>query len=117
MEPKIVSQTPLSLVELKQEIERIRQREKEPSIRITRTEDYLNAFVVLSPEQGKELHAGISKLAVNRLKDEHICKIIDLLPRTAAELKLIMQGYAVSLTSDAIGKIVEIVNEFLEKKK
>ena len=116
MEPKIVSQTPLSLAELKQEIERIRQREKEPSIRITRTEDYLNAFVDISPEQGKELHAAISKLAINRLKDEHICKIIDMLPRTAAELKLLMQGYALSLTNEASNKIVELVNEFLAKK-
>lgn len=116
MEPKIVSQTPVSLVELKQEIGRIKQREKEPSIRITRTEDYLNAFVEITPEQGKELQAAISKLAVNRLKDEHICKIVDLLPRTTAELKLIMQGYAVSLTNDALNKIVEAVNEFLGKK-
>ena len=116
MEPKIVSQTPLTLVELRHEIERIRQREKEPSIRITRTEDYLNAFVEISPEHGKELHAAVSKLAINRLKDEHICKVVDLLPRTAAELKLIMQGSAVSLTNDAVSKIVELVNEFLSKK-
>lgn len=116
MEPKTISQVPLSLAELKQEIGKIRQREKEPSIRITRTEDYLNAFVEISPEAGKELKAAISKLGINRLKDEHICKIIDLLPRTAAELKLLMQGSAVSLTNDAVNKIVETVNEFLAKK-
>src|SRR3990167_8100046 len=116
MEPKTISQTPITLAELKEEVVKIKQRDKEPSIRITRMEDYLNAFVELSAKQGKELYAAISKLEINRLKDEHICKIVDLLPKTAAELKLLMQGYAVSLTNDSSSKIVEMVNEFLEKK-
>ena len=116
MEPKIISQTPVTLAELKEEISKIKQREKEPSIRITRMEDYLNGFVELTPEQGKELRAAITKLAINRLKDEHICKIVDILPRSVNDLKVIMQGSAVSLTNDAINKIVETVNGFLEKK-
>ena len=116
MEPKIISQIPVTLAELKEEITKIKQREKEPSIRITRMEDYLNGFVELTPEQGKELRAALTKLAINRLKDEHICKVVDLLPRTSNELKVIMQGSAVSLTSDAINKIVETINEFLAKK-
>ena len=116
MEPKTISQTPITLAELKEEVEKIKQRDKEPSIRITRMEDYLNAFVQITPKQGKELHAAISKLEINRLKEEHISKIVDLLPKTASELKLLMQGSAVSLTNDAVNKIVEAINEFLAKK-
>ena len=116
MEPKTISQEPITLAELKEEVGKIKQRDKEPSIRITRMEDYLNAFVEITPEQGKELRAAISKLAINRLKDEHICKIVDLLPKTANELKLIMLGSVVSLTNDAVNKIVEAINEFLAKK-
>ena len=116
MEPRIISQIPVTLAELKEEVTKIKQREKEPSIRITRMEDYLNAFVELTPEQGKELRAALTKLAINRLKDEHICKIVDVLPRSVNDLKVIMQGYALSLTNDASSKIVEAINEFLEKK-
>ena len=117
MEPKIISQTPMTLAELKEEVEKMKGKEKEPSIRVTRMEDYLNSFVEITPQQGKELRAAISKLAINRLKEEHICKIVDLLPKTASELKVIMQGYALSLTNDASSKIIEAINEFLEKKK
>ena len=116
MEPKTISQAPITLAELKEEVGKIKQRDKEPSIRITRMEDYLNAFVEITPQQGKELQAAISKLAINRLKDEQIAKIVDLLPKTANELKLIMQGSTVTLTNDAVSKIVETVNEFLAKK-
>lgn len=117
MEPKIISQTPVALAELKEEVERIKQREKEPSIRVTRMEDYLNSFVEIGTEAGKELKAAISKLAINRLKDEHICKVVDLLPKTPNELKLVLQGYGLSLANEASNKIVELINEFLEKKK
>ena len=116
MEPKTISQAPITLAELKEEVVKIKERDKEPSIRITRMEDYLNAFVEITPQQGKELQAAISKLAINRLKDEQIAKIVDLLPKTANELKLIMQGSTVTLTNDAVSKIVETVNEFLAKK-
>jgi len=116
MEPKTISQDPITLAELKQEIEKIKQREKEPSIRVTRLEDYLNSFVELTPEQGKVLRAAITKLAINRLKEEHICKIVDILPKNVNELKMVMQGYALSLTNDNLNKIVETVNEFLNKK-
>jgi DNA-directed RNA polymerase subunit F len=117
MEPKTISQEPISLAELKEEIGKIKQREKESSIRVARIEDYLTSFVEITPEQGKSLRAAITKLAINRLKEEHICKIVDLLPKTVNELKVIMQGYALSLTNDNLAKIVETVNEFLSKAK
>ncbi len=116
MEPKTISQTTVTLADLKEEVAKMKARDKEPSIRITRMEDYLNAFVEITPEQGKELHAALVQLAINRLKEEHICKIVDLLPKTVNELKVIMQGTAVSLTNDANNKIVEAINEFLAKK-
>ena len=49
--------------------------------------------------------SAISKLAINRLKDEHICKVVDLLPKTPNELKLVLQGYGLSLTNEASNKI------------
>ena len=117
MEPKTISQTPMTLAELKEEIAKIKQREKEPSIRLTRVEDYLNSFAEISPEAGKELHAAITKLGVNRLKEEHICKIVDMLPKTPNELKVVLQGYGISLANDASSKIIERVNEFSAKEK
>lgn len=116
MEPKIISQVPVTLAELKEEVAKMKQRDTEPSIRVARMEDYLAFFVELTPEQGKELHAALTKLAINRLKEEHICKLVDLLPKTANELKVIMQGYALSLTNDASSKILDAINEFLAKK-
>ena len=116
MEPKILSQTPVSMAELKLEIGAIKKREKEPSIRVTRVEDYLNSLSHLTAEKEKKLTDEIKKLEIPRLKEEHIIKIADMLPRTADDMKLLMQGYVISISNENIKKIVNAVNSVLEGK-
>lgn len=116
MEPKIISQTPISMAELKLEIESIKKREKEPSIRVTKVEDYLNSLSHLSADKEKKLAEEIKKLDIPRLKDEHIVKIADILPKTVDDLKLIMQGYVISISNENLKKVVNAVNSVLEGK-
>ncbi|MAG16148.1 hypothetical protein CMO88_03740 [Candidatus Woesearchaeota archaeon] len=116
MEPKTISQTPISMTELKSEIERIKKREKEPSVRVTKMEDYINAIPLLSGAKEKELIEAIRKLDVPRMKDEFIFKIVEILPKTLEELKMVLQGYVISVTNDNMKKIVETVNSIMKKK-
>ncbi len=116
MEPKIISQTPVSMAELKLEIEKIKKREKEPSIRVTKVEDYLNSLSHLAADKEKKLTDEIKKLDIPRLKDEHVIKIADILPRTVDDMKIAMQGYVLSISNDNIKKIVNAVNSVLEGK-
>ncbi len=116
MEPKIISQTPVSMAELKLEIEKIKKREKEPSIRVTNVEEYLNSLSHISAEKEKKLIEEIKKLDIPRLKDEHIIKIADTLPKTVDDLKLIMQGYVISISNENLKKIVNAVLAVTEGK-
>jgi len=110
MEPKIISQTPVSMADLKSEIEKIKKREKEPSLRVTKMEDYLNSVPSLPAAKEKELNEAIRKLDVPRMKDEFIFKIGEMLPRTVEDLKIILQGYVISVTNENMKKIVDVVN-------
>ncbi|MBI2137191.1 hypothetical protein HYU12_01585 [Candidatus Woesearchaeota archaeon] len=58
----------------------------------------------------------IRKLDVPRLRDEHIIKIVDLMPRSVDELKIIMQGSVVTISAENMKKIVDAVNSASEKK-
>lgn len=116
MEPKIISQSPISMAEAKLEIERIRKRGEEPTIRISKMEDYLNSFSVLAESRVKAVIDAIRKLDVPRLRDEHIIKIVDLMPRSVDELKIIMQGSVVTISAENMKKIVDAVNSASEKK-
>jgi len=116
MEPKVISQSPISITELKSEIEKIKKREKEPSIRITKMEDYINSMSPVPEAKEKELIDAIGKLNIPRMKDEFIFKIIDILPRTVDDLKIVLEGYVISVSAENIKKIVDAVNSVVGKK-
>ena len=117
VKPEIISEKPVTITELKQEIDKIKKRDKELNFRVGKTEEYLSHFMTLSKEKEDELIKKLEKLNIPRLKDIHITKIVDIVPKTVDELKIILQGYTITVNNDNIKKIVDIIKEFAEKKK
>lgn len=101
------------MAELKSEIESIKKREKEPNVRVTKMEDYLNSIETLPEAKEKELTEALRKLDIPRMKDEFVFKISEMLPKTVEELKIILQGSVISVTNDNMKKIVDAVNAVL----
>ncbi|MFH1398585.1 MAG: hypothetical protein ABIG95_00555 [Candidatus Woesearchaeota archaeon] len=114
---EIVSEMPISMSDLKKEIGRIKKRDQEPSFRVTKMEEYLNFFVQLSQKDAEALEQELKKLDVPRLKDLHIKKIVDLLPVTVDHLKVILQGYTLTVNQDNMKKIVAVVKKFAPEQK
>lgn len=111
---EILEETPLSMAQLKGELERIKKRDKELNFRAAKTEDYLNQVVTI--KDADTLFKNLVGLNVPRLKEQHICKIIDVLPKTADDLKVVLQGYTLTVNNPNLKKIVEAINEFLAKQ-
>ncbi len=109
--PEILQQTPVTMAGLKEELEKIKKSYKEPGLRSQKTEEYFSQFVGLDIKKVAELRAQLEKLNIPRLKDTHIVKIIDLLPKTVDDLKVILQGYALTVSNDNLKKIVEVVKK------
>jgi|SRR3989344_5177119 len=114
MNPTVVSETPTNLAEIKAEVEKIKKRDKEPGIRITRTDEYIQAFMPLSPAKGRELYEKLLKLQIPRMKEMHYHKIVDVLPPNMNILKAVLRSYPITVSNDNIKKIVDIVKEYLE---
>ena len=111
---QIVSEAPIDVYTLKKELEKIRKRDNELNFRANRTEDYLHQIAIL--KNAEELFNKIMQLNIPRLKEQHIHKIIDITPTTINDLKVALQGYTITLNNESIKKIVDTINEFLEKK-
>lgn len=111
--PEILKETPVSMAEVKEEIEKIKKRDNEPNVRIQKTEEYIGQFVKHNSKKIQEAKEKITKLDVPRLKEEQIIKIADLLPTTVEDLKLILQGYTLTVSNDNLKKIVEVVKGFV----
>ena len=111
---QIISETPINIYQLKKELEKIKKRDSELNFRASRTEEYLNQ--VLALKNAEALFDKLAKLNIPRLKEQHIHKIIDITPATLNELKVVLQGYTITLNNESMKKIVDTINEFLEKK-
>ena len=109
---EIIEEVPIGLTELKAELIKIKKRDVELTPRSTKLEDYLNHVVQLSKKEYVELVEELNKLKIPRLKDIHIIKIVDILPETVDELKSILHGYALTVTSDNMKKIVNVTKKY-----
>ena|SRR3989338_810168 len=108
---KVLKEAPISMSDLKHEMEKIKKRDKELSFRSARSEEYLNQFVA---KDTTKLADTLRKLDISRLKEEYIIKIVDILPKSVEDLKVVLHGYTATLTKEHLQKIVDEVNAFLK---
>ncbi len=113
MQPTIISEAPITMSELKEGIAKIKKKTPELSFRVKKTEEYLQAFELLSQKQASELFEKIVALNVPRLRDIHICKIIDILPSDPNDLKLLLQGYTITVSNENLKKITDLIKEYV----
>ena len=112
---QIISESPIDTSQLRKELEKIRKRDNELNFRAQRTEEYLQQVAAL--KNADDLFDKLMKLNIPRLKEQHVHKIIDLMPATVSELKVVLQGYTLTVNNDAMKKIVDTISEFSEEKK
>lgn len=110
--PQFLEEKPLSLVDVKTAIELIEKRDTTLNFLANKTKEYLTTFVSLSEKRKEELHKKILGLNLTRIKEEQVCKIIDLLPKTVDELKVIILSYHLSLSKKDQDAIIAAVKEF-----
>lgn len=113
--PQLTSEKPISIGELKLELEKIKERDKELNLRGNKTEEYLNQFLEIEPKKLNELRKRLEELKLSRLKEEYIIKILDTLPKTANELKTLLQGYTISISQEDMKKVIGVIEESLKK--
>ncbi len=110
---EIMSETPVTMAKLNEELEKIKKRDKELNFRAAKTEEYLGQFVKAKKADG--LVEKINQLNIPRLREQQITKIIDVLPATVKDLKMILQGYTMTVSNENLKKIVDVINDFIAK--
>jgi DNA-directed RNA polymerase subunit F len=108
----IISEKPVTMAEVKDELSKIQKKVGELNFRSNKTHAYLQEFSKISRKKTKELFDEILKLEVPRLKEEHIVKIVDTIPRSSEEVKSLLSGYTITITNENAKKIADKVCEY-----
>jgi DNA-directed RNA polymerase subunit F len=113
--PEIVTEEPITMAELKEELKNIKKRDEALNFRAEKTEEYLNQFEVLKEKEAKDLIKKLEGLDVPRLRPEHMVKLADILPTSPEEVKMVLQGYTITVTKENMKKIADAIQEFIKK--
>ena len=106
---QVINEKPLTMAELKEKLEEIKKRDKELSDRATKTHEYLNKFAHLKEKEALKLKEEILKLDIPRLKEKHIIKIIDIIPKDIESLKLIFASENITIKQESLQKILDVM--------
>ncbi|MFA6073817.1 MAG: hypothetical protein WC758_06920 [Candidatus Woesearchaeota archaeon] len=106
---EILEKTPLAMTQLKAQLEAVSKRDTEPGFRTTKTLEHLNSFNLISQSEFNTLKKKIDELQVPRLKEEHIVKILDIMPKTVADLSVVLQGYTITVSKENLKSIVDVL--------
>ena len=109
--PQIIEEKPINLGEVKEVLSNLEKRDQELNFSSNRTKEYLDAFISLSKEKKDNLKKSLHNLNLTRLKEEHIVKIIDFLPKNVNELKSVLQAYPLSMAKNDQEEILRVVKE------
>ncbi|USN45259.1 MAG: hypothetical protein H6502_04350 [Candidatus Woesearchaeota archaeon] len=114
--PDILEKEPISLFELSEELNKAKKRDGELSFRGQKVEEYLQQVMILKPKQAKELSKELNELDLARLKPEVVKKLIDILPVNEEEVKNVLSGADVTMTSADVKKIADIMEKYKSEK-
>ncbi|MBI2135388.1 hypothetical protein HYU09_05335 [Candidatus Woesearchaeota archaeon] len=114
MTTQVLSETPINAYQLKEELAKIKKRDKDLNFRAQKTEEHL--ALTASHKDAQELFNKITKLDIPRLREQQIHKLIDIMPTTVKDLKIVLQGYTVNISAENMKKIADTINNFIGKK-
>lgn len=98
----------LTMVDVKEELEKIEKRDKELTARAIKTKEYLNKFIKLDKKKSDDMKKKLQELGIARLKDKYIVKIIDIKPRDIDSLKVVFAG-EIDLKQEEMQKVLECI--------
>lgn len=100
----------ISLIEVLKILE---EREKEGELEFEQhnTLEYAKKFVKLSKEKEEELAAQLAKL--KKIPPETIVKLIDILPKTPSQVRLIFSKEKYTLTQEEINELLSIIKKYV----
>lgn len=107
---KVIEAKPVARTEAK-EIMLSRENEKELGYEQKLAVEHLKKFTKLKHEGAKKLAEEISSIL--RINPETLAQIIDVLPKTPDEVRMIFARERFSLKEDEIVKIIEAVKKYI----
>ena len=104
----IIAEQPILMAEVRERLEKLKEK-GELNFRAQKTLEHMEQFGTLKRKKAEELVAELTKLEIPRLREQHLIKLTDVLPTSEAEVKVVLQSFAVTVTAENMKKIADTI--------
>lgn len=112
MDVEIISETPLSRVDIKTKLEEYKKKKVELNFRSNKVLEQITETTKLKKKEAEDLKKELEELDIARLKDKQIIKLIDILPKSSDSIKSLFAGDNITLKQEDVVKIEEVVKKY-----
>ena len=105
---QVLEESAVSLVDLKKSLKSL-QAEAPLSFRAEKTHAYLEGFELYDAKEADALHKKVVALEIPRLKERHIVKIIDIMPKDLDSLRLLLSTETLTIKDEDLKKILDVI--------
>jgi DNA-directed RNA polymerase subunit F len=105
---EILEQNPVTLADTKVKIDALAE-EGELTFRAEKTKSYLENFVRLEKDEVDAIRSSIEELNIPRIKDRHVVKILDVMPKDLDSIKVLLSGETLTISDDDLKKILDVI--------
>ena len=104
----VIEKKPIDMAHVRDILSQIKDQNHEQKV----TFEYLSKFAKLSKEDAEKAFNELKEANIPRLKDKHIVKLIDLLPKTVDEVKTIFLKEEITLSKEDLQKILDVLSKY-----
>jgi len=104
----VVERKPVPIALVKDMLAKVKEKNHEQKI----TFEYVSKFAKLNKEDAEKLMEELRSANIPRVKERHIVKLVDLMPKTADEVKVIFAKEEVALSKEDVQKILDILAKY-----
>ena len=108
---EIVSKEAIPQIEVLDQIKK-KAKDTELTYREEKTMEYLKKFSKMKMTEYKKAKSELISLEIPRLEEEHIVKILEIMPKNGTELRAIVSHSGTVLVDENVTKILEVLKNY-----
>lgn len=114
--PEMLEKHAMNIVQVKAALEKIKETEPELNFRAAKTHEYAEDFAKISLADAAELYEKMKGLEIPRLKDTHMHKLIDIMPTSEKQVKIVLSAMNLTPTAEQTKKLADVIAEYAPKR-
>lgn len=109
---EVIEEKWISQGEAKKVLSKMKKKDATPEQNLA--VEYLRKTKALSMEDSIKLKEELEKINMRKLKEDLLMQVVDLLPKNAEELKIIVSGSKISFSKKDLDSIMKIVSKYVK---